>query len=219
MAGGAARAMHCGRVQAAAITLARRGCAIKTQHVLGSPPLTPTIAGPYSDADFDPMGWSNIEDFDWSGIVVPAWFNKEREGISTLYWMREAELKHGRICMLATLGWVATDLGFRFPGEAYSGISTLAAHDAMVKNGNMGFLLTVIFVIEILSGAAIYEAAKGSGRAPGDYGFDPLGLGRGNDAKKADYALKEIKNARLAMLGFSGIVTQAALTGHSFPYQ
>lgn len=26
-------------------------------------------------------------------------------------WAVEAELKHGRIAMLATLGWVATDLG------------------------------------------------------------------------------------------------------------
>ena len=24
-----------------------------------------------------------------------------------VYWVREAELKHGRICMLATVGWIA----------------------------------------------------------------------------------------------------------------
>ena len=29
----------------------------------------------------------------------------------------------------------------------------------------------------------------------------------------------ELKNGRLAMMAFSGIVTQAALSGHGFPYQ
>jgi len=33
-----------------------------------------------------------------------------------------------------------------------------------------------------------------------------------------DYQLKEVKNGRLAMLAFSGIITQAALTGKGFPY-
>ena len=36
-----------------------------------------------------------------------------------VYWVREAELKHGRVCMLATLGWITTDLGVRFPGDMY----------------------------------------------------------------------------------------------------
>lgn len=35
---------------------------------------------------------------------------------SDLYWLREAELKHGRIAMLAFLGTIATDAGFVVPG-------------------------------------------------------------------------------------------------------
>jgi hypothetical protein len=31
-------------------------------------------------------------------------------------------------------------------------------------------------------------------------------------------ALKELENGRLAMVAFSGIITQAALTGKGFPY-
>ena len=39
-----------------------------------------------------------------------------RTPVTTLDWMREAELKHGRMTMLAVLGWVSVDLGMRFPG-------------------------------------------------------------------------------------------------------
>ena len=42
----------------------------------------------------------------------------------------QAELKHARVCMLATLGWVAVDLGFTMP-EAPK-VSSLAAHDVTV---------------------------------------------------------------------------------------
>ena len=59
----------------------------------------------------------------------------------------------------------------------------------------------------------------GSGRAPGDFMFDPLKFSEGkSDKVKADYALKELQNGRLAMLAFSGIVTQAVLTGKDFPF-
>ena len=47
----------------------------------------------------------------------------------------------------------------------------------------------------------------------GDYKFDPLGFGGGRELEE-----KELANGRIAMLAFSGIVTQAALTGNGFPY-
>merc|ERR1712204_99190 len=51
-------------------------------------------------------------------------------------------------------------------------------------------------------------------RAPGDYRFDPLGLGG-----SADLQEREISNGRLAMMAFSGILTQDVITGgKGFPY-
>jgi hypothetical protein len=73
-----------------------------------------TYAG---DVGFDPVGFTAMwADKDWSQQIVPDLWPEaaERTPITTLQWMREAELKHGRFCMMATLGWVAVDCGLRY---------------------------------------------------------------------------------------------------------
>ena len=71
-------------------------------------------------------------------------------------------------------------------------------------------------LFEIVSTKAVIQTVyEGSSRAPGDFGFDPLNLSKGDKNK---YALNELKNGRLAMLAFGGLVTQAVLTGKDFPY-
>ena len=50
------------------------------------------------------------------------------------------------------------------------------------------------------------------GRAPGDLGFDPLKFGD-NAATKERLAMAELKNGRLAMLAFSGMIHQTFVTG------
>ena len=73
--------------------------------------------------------------------------------------MRQAELKHGRICMLAFLGFIAVDLGFRAPGAP--AVSSLQAHDVCVQSGHMLALLFVIAIFESLSYNAIAEMLSG----------------------------------------------------------
>jgi Chlorophyll A-B binding protein len=80
------------------------------------------------------------------------------------------------------------------------------------------FLLFIVSVLEITSGAAIFDQARGSGRQSGDFSFDPLNLGLDKN-KRERYALSEIKNGRLAMLAISGILTQQAVfTDLKFPF-
>jgi hypothetical protein len=134
----------------------------------------------------------------------------------SLKYMREAELKHGRICMLAVMGYISVDCGFYAPGAPH--VSSLLAHDVTVKSGHMLLLLFTVGIMESLSYGAIYEMLSGeSDRAPGDYGFDPFNYSK--DVEKAPkYAEQELAHCRAAMLGFGGIVTQSAMFDVGFPY-
>ena len=130
-----------------------------------------------------------------------------------LAWSREAELKHARVCMLAVVGWVAVDLGFRVPFAP--AVGSLYAHDAAVEKGPMLGLLIPLAAIEVLAGIpkCFQLLNDPDAAAGGDYKFDPLGFGGGKELEE-----KELANGRLAMMAFSGIVTQASLTGGGFPY-
>lgn len=179
------------------------------------------------DVGFDPMYLSSIPK-SFSGFIQPPQW-EDQEGIPTLYWMREAELKHSRVCMLAFVGWIATDGGFgfplRFPGAMYNIENipnSFSAHDICVAQGSMGFLLLAVAVVEFCTGAVLVEVASGeSDRQAGDYGLDFLNFLKDKSEDEVnEMKLKEIKNGRLAMLAFAGIVTQSGMSEatHNFPY-
>lgn len=96
-------------------------------------------------------------------------------------------------------------------------VSSIGAHDMALKYGAMQQLFLWIALFEVVSAIGIFQMLDGSGRKPGDFGFDPMNMAN-TDAKRADMQLKEITHSRLAMLAFSGMVTQAVLTQGSFPY-
>lgn len=136
-----------------------------------------------------------------------------------VYLVREAELKHGRIAMLATIGWIATDLGARFPGETFQRIgSTVEAHNKAVEAGYMMPFLGAIGVFEVYSLWLIFNGwSKEIKRDAGDYFFGKKFLPK-DSSKNAEMRLKELENGRLAMLAFGGIVTEAVITGKAFPF-
>jgi len=187
---------------------AARGCAVggktamraggyKMSKAVPFLPASPALEGYVGEEDgFDPLGVSLAID---------------------IAWLREAELKHGRVCMLATVGWMATDLGFRVPGEPFANVSTLEAHDAMVKFGSMPQMLCWLGLLEVFGFLAFNNAAEGrTDRKPGDFGlrmFYPA-----DEAGQYQMQLKELRNGRLAMLAYGGIVTTAVLTGKTWPF-
>ena len=130
-------------------------------------------------------------------------------------WFREAELKHGRIAMLAAAGYLAVDLGITLPD--HSGISSFAAHNAAVSSGAMVQILIWTSILEHCTINAVKGLKDGSHK-PGNYFFNPLGFGK-SAAEMAKLEVNELKNGRLAMMAFSGMVTADALSGgHGFPY-
>jgi len=163
-------------------------------------PKPQNLSGYVGDVGFDPLRISDYVPMDY---------------------LREAEIKHGRICMLAWLGFVSVDQGVRVyplpPG--LEDLTSATAHDASVAQGGMGQIFLVIAFLEMGSWLGVSAMLQGSGREPGDFGFDPLGyLTNKNEEEIKFVKLQELKNGRLAMLAFSGVVTQSILTGHSFPY-
>lgn len=135
-----------------------------------------------------------------------------------VYIMREAELKHGRVCMLATIGWIATDLGVRFPNPVFQNATTLSAHDVCVEAGYMGQFLGIIGAIEAYGLWLLFKGWGGDiKRDAGDFFLGKNFLPQ--DPKQADeMRLKELENGRLAMLAFSGIVTQAQEFQTTWPF-
>jgi hypothetical protein len=132
-------------------------------------------------------------------------------------WFREAELKNGRVAMLATLGMVVPEF-IRVPGEAYSFDAiprVIDAHDKLPDSmiqifGWISFLEAVQW--PALANMNVFD------REPGNFGFDPLKLMPQDPAKANEMRLKELKNGRLAMVAIGGMVAGALVTGKPFPY-
>jgi hypothetical protein len=106
--------------------------------------------------------------------------------------------------MLATVGFLVPEF-FRVPGEQFSFEAlpkVIDAHDALPES-----------MIQIFGWISFLED-----RAPGDFGFDPMGLFPTDPAKQKEYQLNELKNGRLAMISIGGMVAGSAVSGHGFPY-
>eukprot|EP00559_Dactyliosolen_fragilissimus_P001786 CAMPEP_0184863864 /NCGR_PEP_ID=MMETSP0580-20130426/12883_1 /TAXON_ID=1118495 /ORGANISM="Dactyliosolen fragilissimus" /LENGTH=206 /DNA_ID=CAMNT_0027362439 /DNA_START=58 /DNA_END=678 /DNA_ORIENTATION=- len=148
--------------------------------------------------DFDPAGFAER---------APEW----------VPWFREAELKHGRAAMLATVGFVVPEF-VRIPGEQFSFESlpkVIDAHDALPDS-----MIQIFLWISLLESISIPALANMNGydRRPGDFSFDPLGLYPTTKEKQEEMQLKELKNGRLAMIAIGGMVAGSAITGNGFPY-
>lgn len=140
--------------------------------------------------------------------------------------IREAELKHGRVAMLAFLGiMIGESFHPLFDGKITGpAIFQFQQADEIIPY----FWVAVLFAIALVEGQNImvgWESIDQSSRRPngvaelkdtyvnGDLGFDPLGLKPADSESFNTMRTKELQNGRLAMLGVAGIVAQELVNG------
>mmetsp|Transcript_7237 Transcript_7237/g.12028 ORF Transcript_7237/g.12028 Transcript_7237/m.12028 type:complete len:212 (-) Transcript_7237:180-815(-) len=129
----------------------------------------------------------------------------------TLDFYRAAELKHGRVAMLATLGVFIQGFDTKIiPGFPVTNTNAFAALKEVYYTNPFALLQIILSIsaVEVLC-ASIEDQFE----RPGDFGWDPLNI-RPKDEEKLDIMqTKELKNGRLAMLSIAGMAYQSYVTG------
>jgi hypothetical protein len=153
-----------------------------------------------------------------------------------LRWFRQAEIKHGRVCMAAFVGWIFSANGGAFPGmEQYIGATPLETWTNTPWEWELAFILScgaiefrtlVIaknpnakwndwksWMADAPDGASLTAPGMKLGVANVPFGWDPIRLGQGKktDAERAESLKSELKNGRLAMVGFVSLYTAATI--------
>jgi hypothetical protein len=162
------------------------------------------------DFSFDPLGLS--EDYDQ-------------------YSMQESEIRHGRLAMLAVVGWPMGELfgpdwllqeGGRAP-SVLNGFSPLTFLATVAVFGGLGFFEYKTSLRNTKDTPSGQQHRKDMSEVwdmgvAGDYGFDPLDLYKSiGDSAMARKGLREVEvsHGRSAMLGITGFAAWEALTGHA----
>lgn len=179
--------------------------------------LTGSLAG---DCGFDPLGVVTSE--------------------AQLYVLREAEIKHARLAMLGSLGWPISELfhvqlaeRLSLPNLLQDGKVPSVLNGGLNNQYVLGSLAIMLIVGAFLEKAMVdlrkdikgpeelktfYDMFNEEGYdAPGNYQFDPLGLGKalcGQDAeKRLLIQTMEIFNGRMSMVAVVGYAAQEFFTG------
>merc|ERR1712129_400514 len=148
----------------------------------------------------------------------------EKATEATLLRYREAEITHGRVAMLAFVGFL---VGEKVEGSSFLFDASIKGpaitHLSQVPTLFWGLLLIAIGSTELyraqvafVSPADVPTGQQGLMRDdhyPGDIGFDPLGL-KPEDPEEFDLMVtKELQNGRLAMLDAAGFMAQELTDG------
>jgi len=149
-------------------------------------------------------------------------------------WLRHAEIKHGRVAMMAFVGFIVGSNGIHFPWNLqadlpYATIAEIPAPaaqwDALPSSAKLQ-ILGFVGLLELLGERVTPHYM--SGGVPGKYPsfkdsgvphfaldlYDPFGLfKKASDEKKARGLLAEVNNGRLAMIGIMAFLAESKVPG------
>jgi len=161
---------------------------------------------------------------------------------ATIGWLRQAEIKHGRVAMIAFVGYIVQANGIYFPwdltlsGISHADISAAGGPaqqwDALPTNSKLQ-ILGVIGFFEWWSENSFALSKSGTthymrGGKPGVFPsfngggiphpapdlFDPLGFSKNKTPEQKERGLLiELNNGRLAQIGIMGFVSEAKVPG------
>lgn len=167
----------------------------------------------------------------WDPLGISASVSDE-----AVMWFRHAELKHGRVAMIATVGYLLGASGITFPGEIAKGVSFASVNADGVYNawGNVPVegklqIISVLFMLELAGESKKPHYMRGGvpGRidrlpfdgiqgiwAPKIKFWDPLNFtGALSPEQLARKRKAELKNGRLAMIGIISFLVSHSLPG------
>jgi len=160
---------------------------------------------------WDPLGLGKFED---AADTFPNMFPMSQ-------YLQEAEIKHGRMSMLAWTGVWATHvggmgLGMHIPGMPDEADWTKALGE--VASQQPALFGGVLLFISIAEGESVGYSGDNwrnkSTKVPGNLGLDPLGFGsRLTDEEAARYKIVELKNGRLAMIAMASLFAFESIPG------
>jgi len=175
------------------------------------------------------LRWCSTMDFSdvktLPGILAPTGFFdpaglSQGVSVSELKRYREAELTHGRVAMLASLGFIVGESGATpLFGGTIDGIAINQFWQVP-----LGFWPVVLLFIAV---PETFRALRGwmeptkkenyfqlrPEYIPGDLDFDPLGLKPQDPEEFKEMQTKELQHCRLAMLAAAGMIVQELQTG------
>jgi len=204
------------RVRTAVPALRAEVAAPEEEPVEPPPPAYPTLNGWTADPTkfcwglpgaLAPMG-----DFDPAGLASDL-------DLTEMKRYREAEVTHGRVAMLAVLGFIVAESFHPLFGGDISGPAIRHLDQvrivAPIFFDILGFTIALSELYRSLVGwvpppkiEKYFGGELNVGYYPGDIGFDPLGLKPTEPTEFAEMQTKELQNGRLAMLAFMGFLAQ-----------
>merc|ERR1712188_159736 len=144
------------------------------------------------------------------GFFDPVGFSTDCSEGKLLFY-REAEIKHGRVAMLASLGILVGEQFHPLFGGNIDVPSYIAFQETPLQTY---WPLTVLYIgiVEIFSVFTFQSPFEGNwwtlkeDRIPGDYQWDPMDMYPALPKERLEMQTKELNNGRLAMIAIAGMV-------------